>query len=155
MFTVEAILMLEEPTQLLPDQWLELIDDFNEKIKRLDRRIERIAAFHEETQLFMSVPGISSFSGLMIHTEVGEIDRFDRANQVVSYAGLDPVVRGSFTDWPGCYESSCESGRVTSRSGQGQGGCEFHQSLLHHRLGTTETISVWLSPNQLDVKDNE
>lgn len=31
----------------------------------------------------------------MIHTEIGEIDRFDQANQVVSYAGLDPVVRES------------------------------------------------------------
>lgn len=27
--------------------------------------------------------------------EIGEVDRFDRANEVVSYAGLDPVVRES------------------------------------------------------------
>ena len=77
------------------DQWLELIDDYNEKITRLDRKIERVAASHEETQLLMTVPGISSFSGLMIHTEIGEVERFDQANQVVSYAGLDPVVRES------------------------------------------------------------
>lgn len=29
----------------------------------------------------------------MVHTEIVEVDRFDRANQVVSYVGLDPVVR--------------------------------------------------------------
>ena len=88
-------LALEEPAQLLLDQWLELIDDLSEKITRLDREVERVAASHEETQLLMSVPGISSFSGLMIHTEIGEVDRFDQANQVVSYAGLDPTVRES------------------------------------------------------------
>ena len=88
-------LALEDPAQLLLDKWLELIDDLSEKITRLDREIERVAASHEETQLLMSAPGISSFSGLMIHTEIGEVDRFDQANQVVSYAGLDPTVRES------------------------------------------------------------
>ena len=32
-------LALEEPAQLLLDQWLELIDDLSEKITRLDRRL--------------------------------------------------------------------------------------------------------------------
>jgi len=63
-------LALEEPAQLLLDQWLELIDDLSEKVTRLDREIERVAASHEETQLLMSVPGISSFSGLMILTDI-------------------------------------------------------------------------------------
>jgi transposase len=31
----------------------------------------------------------------MIYGEIGEVDRFDQANEVVSYAGLDPVVRES------------------------------------------------------------
>ena len=43
----------------------------------------------------MSVPGISSFSGLTVHTEIGEVEWFDKANEVMSYAGLDPVVRES------------------------------------------------------------
>ena len=47
----------------------------------------------------MSVSGISSFSGLMIYTEVGEVDRFDQANQVVSYAGLDLTIRESPDSW--------------------------------------------------------
>jgi transposase len=68
-------LALEEPAQLLLDQWLGLIDDLSDKITRLDREVERVAASREETQLLMSVPGISSFSGLMIHTEIGEVDR--------------------------------------------------------------------------------
>lgn len=31
----------------------------------------------------------------MIHGEIGDVDRFDRTSEVVSYAGLDPVVRES------------------------------------------------------------
>jgi transposase len=31
----------------------------------------------------------------MIHSEIGEVERFDRAAEVVSYAGLDPVIRES------------------------------------------------------------
>ena len=43
----------------------------------------------------MSVPGVSYYSALMIYAEVGEIDRFDRDKEVVSYAGLNPVIRES------------------------------------------------------------
>jgi transposase len=60
-----------------------------------DWGIERVAASLRETQLTISVPGTSSFSGLIIHTEIGEVDRLGQANRVVSYAGLDSVVRES------------------------------------------------------------
>lgn len=35
--------------------------------------------------LLMSAPGIAAYSGLMIYGEIGEVDRFDRANEVMSY----------------------------------------------------------------------
>lgn len=43
----------------------------------------------------MTIPGVSYYSALMIYAEVGEIDRFDRDKEVVSYAGLNPVIRES------------------------------------------------------------
>lgn len=86
---------LPRPGSLLIEQWLGLIDDINGRVKALDREIERVASSVPEVNLLMTVPGISSFSGLMIHAEIGEIDRFDEAGQVVSYAGLDPTVRES------------------------------------------------------------
>lgn len=86
---------LPSPGDLLLEQWLGLIDDINGRVKQLDREIERMAKSVPETELLMTVPGISSYSGLMIHAEIGEIDRFDEAGQVVSYAGLDPSVRES------------------------------------------------------------
>ena len=90
-----AELTLDEPWQFLLDQWLEAIDEFDAKIKRAQRKIETVAKQLEEMDLLMSAPGIAAYSGLMIYSEIGEVDRFDRANEVVSYAGLDPVVRES------------------------------------------------------------
>lgn len=86
---------LDEPTRLLIEQWLEAIDEFTVKIKRLQRKIEQVALGVEEMDILMTAPGVAEFSGLLIYSELGEIDRFDRAAQAVSYAGLDPVVRES------------------------------------------------------------
>ncbi len=43
----------------------------------------------------MSIPGVSFYSSLLITSELGDIDRFDRDKEVVSFARLDPVVRES------------------------------------------------------------
>ena len=90
-----AELTLDEPSQLMLDHWLEAIDEFTEKIKRIQRKIEETAAAVDEVDTMMTAPGIAAYSGLMVHGEIGEVGRFDRANEVVSYAGLDPVVRES------------------------------------------------------------
>ena len=76
---------------------MEAIDEFTEKIKRIQRKIEETAAAVDEVDTMMTAPGIAAYSGLMIHGEIGEVGRFDRANEVVSYAGLDLVVRESAT----------------------------------------------------------
>lgn len=90
-----AALTLEEPYQLLLDQWLAAVDEFTEKIKRLQQRIEAVATEIEGTDLLMTAPGIAAFSSVMILSELGDVERFDRSSDVMSYAGLDPVVRES------------------------------------------------------------
>lgn len=45
---------------------------------------------------------MGALTALQIYAEIGEIERFDRAAEVVSYAGLDPSVRESaevFSAW--------------------------------------------------------
>ena len=79
----------------LMESFLTLIDELTAQIERLDTLIEEIAASLRETQLLMTIPGVSFYSSLLITAEIGDIDRFDDVNQVVSYAGLDPVVRES------------------------------------------------------------
>ncbi len=64
-------------------------------------------------------------------------------------------------DCPGSHEPSCESGDVTSRSGQGRGGYEFHQSLLYPRRGLFTSrcvapqflllIDLLLRPNSIEI----
>lgn len=75
--------------------FLSVIDELTAQIQELESTIEETATALEETQLLMTIPGVSFYSGLLIHAEIGEIDRFERAEELVSYAGLDPIVRES------------------------------------------------------------
>ena len=43
----------------------------------------------------MTIPGVSYYTALTIYAELGEIERFGGAKQVVSYVGLNPVIRES------------------------------------------------------------
>lgn len=46
-----------------------------------------------------SIPGIGTWLGAIIVSEIGDITRFDSATKLLAYAGLDPSVRqsGNFT----------------------------------------------------------
>jgi transposase len=57
--------------------------------------IERTAVDREDTQLLMTIPGVSYFSSVLILGEIGDVDRFDRAAELVSCAVLYPEVRES------------------------------------------------------------
>jgi transposase len=81
--------------EMLMESFLTLIDDLTAQIEKIETLIEEIAASLPETQLLMTIPGVSFYSSLLITAEIDEIARFASANQVVSYAGLDPVVRES------------------------------------------------------------
>ncbi|WP_435080058.1 IS110 family transposase [Halococcus sp. AFM35] len=88
-------LSLPTPWDTLLASYLEMIETLTEEIERLEAAIEERAGSLAETQLLMTIPGVSYYSALMIYAEVGEIDRFDRDKEVVSYAGLNPVIRES------------------------------------------------------------
>jgi len=88
-------LTLDAPGELLLDQWLDLIVDLGAKKDSLDAEINALAADIDEVELLLTVPGIGPYRALVIHAELGEIDRFDSADAVVSYVGLDPTVQES------------------------------------------------------------
>lgn len=77
------------------ESFLSVIDALSDQIKTLEDVIEETAVSLEETQRLMTIPGVSFYSSVLIAGEIGEITRFDRAEELVSYAGLDPVVRES------------------------------------------------------------
>lgn len=90
-----AELTLDDPGDLLLETYLETIDDLTEKIESLRAEIEVRAREVPEAQLLQTIPGVGALTALQIHAEIGEVDRFDRAPELVSYAGLDPSVHES------------------------------------------------------------
>jgi transposase len=88
-------LSLPAPWDGLLSSYLAVIDTLTEEIDQLDERIDKRVEGLRETQLLMTIPGIAHYSALVIYAEIGEIDRFDRAKEVVRYVGLNPVIRES------------------------------------------------------------
>lgn len=80
---------------LLLEQWLDLIDDLSAKKETLDEEIVAVASTIDEVELLLTIPGVGPYRALVIHAELGEIERFDGEEAVVSYAGLDPTVKES------------------------------------------------------------
>jgi transposase len=87
--------------QLAPEQHalisthFELIDRITPLINQLDRRIEKQAEDDGNARLLMTIPGIGPYRGLLLATELSPIERFPRAAELVSYAGLAPSTRSS------------------------------------------------------------
>lgn len=90
-----AGLTLEGHGQYLLEQQLESIDELTEKMDEMKQKIVETATEAPEAVLLVSTPGIGAIRGLTIHAELGEIERFDGPREVVSYAGMNPVVKES------------------------------------------------------------
>ncbi len=88
-------LSLPTPWDTLLESYLEVIETLTDEIQELEEVIEERAGSLKETQLLMTIPGVSYYTALMIYAELGEIDRFDGDKEVVSYVGLNPVIRES------------------------------------------------------------
>jgi len=88
-------LSLPTPWDVLLESYLELIETLTQEIQDLEETIEERAGSLKETQLLMTIPGVSYYTALTIYAELGEIDRFTGDKEVVSYVGLNPVIRES------------------------------------------------------------
>ncbi len=86
-----AELSLPTPWDTLLASYLEIIDTLTEQIESLEAVIEERAGSLKETQLLMTIPGVSYFTALTIYAEIGDVSRFDIDKDVVSYEGLNPV----------------------------------------------------------------
>ena len=56
-----------------------MIETLTNEIDRLDKRIEERAEGLKATRLLMTISGVSHYTALVIHAELGDIDRFDNA----------------------------------------------------------------------------
>jgi len=88
-------LSLPTPWDSLLESYIELIETLSDEIRNLEETIEERAGSLKETQLLMTIPGVSYYTALTIYAELGKISRFDGDKSVVSYVGLNPVIRES------------------------------------------------------------
>ena len=88
-------LSLPAPWDGVLESYLDVVETLTAQIETLEVEIEEFAGSVEETQLLMTIPGVSYYTALTLYAEIGEIERFDRDKEVVSYVGLNPVIRES------------------------------------------------------------
>lgn len=76
-------------TQILNDN-LDLIEEFNKKIKEAEKRITEVFKEDEICRLLQTIPGIGYILSVTIRYEIDKIERFISSKKLVSYSGLIP-----------------------------------------------------------------
>jgi transposase len=90
-----AELSVSEPDRSIIEAHLSVIEELDEQIDVLAEKIERRVLESPAAQLLLTIPGVGQTTAAVIVAELGEIERFESHEEVVSYAGLDPTVHQS------------------------------------------------------------
>lgn len=77
------------------DNYIRLINHTNIQKKQAEEVIKEYVDTFPQAKLLCSIPGIATYSALIICSEIGDIRRFKTARQLTSYAGLNPRVSQS------------------------------------------------------------
>jgi transposase len=82
------------------DQLLEQLETFDEQIQATGRKIREFAAAAPEREarhraVLRSIPGVGEITSEVVIAELGDVERFHSARQVVAYAGIAPGRRQS------------------------------------------------------------
>lgn len=77
------------------ETYLSIMESLNDEIKKLDKRLKEEGKKFNEVKLLKSIPGVSTFSALVILAEIGDVNRFPDEKKIFSYAGLVPSVHKS------------------------------------------------------------
>jgi transposase len=100
LFGVEGRKLLERLQ--VPEPWrgnvsaaLELIDDLEDQIDQVNRRLRAGHADHPYIPLLRSAPGIGWVLAFTIAAEIGRIERFESPSKLAGYTGLCPRVNQS------------------------------------------------------------
>lgn len=75
------------------EEYLTHINELEEKIKRFDKMIGEIAAepeYAKKIKTLCALKGINILTGLSLLCEIGDFNRFETADQFMSYLGLVP-----------------------------------------------------------------
>jgi len=100
-------LELEWADRFQMDRYIQLVEHLKIQKKEAEKIIAEYVEHHPQAKLLCSIPGIATYSSLIICAELGDIRRFKTARQVVSYAGLNPRVSQS--------GDKCYTGRIAKQ----------------------------------------
>lgn len=90
-----AELSLSTADRTIVEAHLSVIDELTEQISAVEELIDRHVTDSTQAQRLLSIPGVGMVSAAVILAEIGDVSRFDRPEELVSYAGLDPTVHQS------------------------------------------------------------
>ena len=79
----------------LVNQFSNVIHTLNSQIKHLDYVLDEIIEIAKKLpnfEIIKSVPGIADNLASRILAEIGDIERFNNASQLIAYAGIDPAI---------------------------------------------------------------
>jgi len=88
-------LPLEGWTKQRRQDSLELLDELNRRVAKLDVAAQQEADRDAVAKLLQTHPGVGPITALAFSLRLGEIKRFARSRQVVSYLGLNPAEHSS------------------------------------------------------------
>lgn len=76
-------------------RYASIVQFMDAEIKVIDGQIEKLSAQLPEVALLASIPGIGDTLAPLLLGEIGDIERFINAKQLVAFSGIDPTVRQS------------------------------------------------------------
>lgn len=88
-------LTLAAPDDLLLRQQLESLDMLEKHIRELEAKMALDGAGDTAVALLSTLPGVGPVIGQVLATEIDGIERFDRSESLVAYAGLIPTTSSS------------------------------------------------------------
>ncbi|MCX6748306.1 MAG: IS110 family transposase, partial [Candidatus Pacearchaeota archaeon] len=75
--------------------YIGLLEQYNHEISFIDEKIKDISYKENQSKLLMTIPGIGSIRALELMSEIADINRFEDASKLCSYAGLVPSIKQS------------------------------------------------------------
>ena len=84
-----------ETESLLLSSRLSLFDDLTRQIKVTEAKLEEEVDKEEQVKLLLTHPGIGLINALALFHTLGDVRRFSRKEEVVSFVGLDPLEKSS------------------------------------------------------------
>lgn len=94
---VQAIekILKERENDLVLTSYITTLQDHQKNLDIVEKKISDIALKNHYAEILMTIPGIAEIRSLQIIAEIGDINRFESAEKLCSYAGLVPTIRQS------------------------------------------------------------